>query len=170
MRQHQQDADRSKELTTAGPAVVASYIGGIAGHSARLLHLGLAYSAMGHWLPRQLPVALMTGAAEAALAAWLDWLHTDEWELKPPRPDLVVAVRRAAVMRSVRAGGVVARDGAYLGVDEATGRHTALSWAEVAGGVLVVGGARSGTTTSSFQPLPADVVSISAALIARISS
>ena len=58
---------------TAGPARVAAYMGGIAGHSSRLLHLGLAYSAMGHWLPRQLPVALMTGAAEAAIAAWLDW-------------------------------------------------------------------------------------------------
>lgn len=136
---------------TAGPARVASYMGGIAGHASRLLHLGLAYSAMGHWLPRQLPVALMAGAAEASIAAWLDWLHTDEWEVRPPRPGLIVAVRRAAVIRAVRAGGVVARDGARLGVDEASGRPAALSWAEAAGGILVVGSGRSGTTTSSFQ-------------------
>jgi hypothetical protein len=136
---------------TAGPATVASYVGGIAGDSSRLLHLGVAYSTMGHWLPRQLPLALMTGAAEAALAAWLDWLHTDEWEVRPPRPGLVVAIRRAAVVRAIRAGGVVARDGACLGVDEGSGRPAALSWPEVAGGVLVVGSARSGTTTSSFQ-------------------
>ncbi|HWG15657.1 MAG TPA: hypothetical protein VG268_20535 [Streptosporangiaceae bacterium] len=142
---------------TAGPSLVASYLGGIAGHSARLLHLGVAYSAMGHWLPRQLPVALMTGAAEAAIAAWLDWLHTDEWEVRPPRPGLFVAVRRAAVVRSVRTGGVVARDGGCLGVDETSGRPAVLSWPEVAGGVLVVGSARSGTTTSSFQLVHAAV-------------
>jgi hypothetical protein len=136
---------------TAGPALVASYLGGIDGHSARLLHLGLAYSGMGHWLPRQLPVALMTGAAEAAVAAWLDWLHTDEWELRPPRPGLAVAARRAVVTHAVRSGGVVARDGARLGVDEVTGLAATLSWAEVAGGVLVAGSARSGTSTSSFQ-------------------
>jgi hypothetical protein len=45
----------------------------------------------------------------------------------------------------------VARDGARLGVDEATGLAATLSWDEVAGGVLVVGSARSGTSTSSFQ-------------------
>jgi hypothetical protein len=142
---------------TAGPSLVASYVGGIAGHSSRLLHLGLAYSAMGHWLPRQLPVALMTGAAEAAIAAGLDWLHTDEWEVRPPRPGLFVAVRRAAVIRTVRSGGVVARDGACLGVNETSGRPAVLSWPEVAGGVLVVGSSRSGTTTSSFQLVQAAV-------------
>jgi hypothetical protein len=142
---------------TAGPSLVASYVGGIAGHSSRLLHLGVAYSSMGHWLPRQLPVALMAGAAEAAIVAWLDWLHTDEWDERPPRPGLLVAVRRAAVARSVRAGGVVARDGACLGVDETSGHPAALSWPEVAGGVLVVGSARSGTTTSSFQLVHAAV-------------
>jgi hypothetical protein len=136
---------------TAGPALVVSYLGGISADSARLLHLGQAYSGMGHWLPRQLPVALMLGAAEAAVAAWLDWLHTDEWDLQPPRPGLAVAIRRAAVARTIRSGGVVARDGARLGVDENTGLPASLSWAEVAGGVLVTGSARSGTTTSSFQ-------------------
>ncbi|HEY2281659.1 MAG TPA: hypothetical protein VGI00_25140 [Streptosporangiaceae bacterium] len=136
---------------TAGPALVVSYLGGIAGDSGRLLHLGLAYSAMGQWLPRQLPVALITGAAEAAIAAWLEWLHTDEWEVRPPRPGLAVAVRRAVLTHIVRSGGVVARDGARLGVDEATGLAATLSWDEVAGGVLVVGSARSGTSTSSFQ-------------------
>ena len=142
---------------TAGPKLVASYVGGIGGDSSRLLHLGVAYSAMGHWLPRQLPVALMAGAAEAAIGAWLDWLHSDEWEVRPPRPGLLVAVRRAAVVRAVRAGGVVARDGACLGVDEVSGHPAALAWPEIAGGVLVVGSARSGTTTSSFQVVHAAV-------------
>ena len=136
---------------TAGPARVASYLGGIFGHSARLLHLGVAYADMGHWLLRQLPIALMAGAAEAALAAWLDWLHTDEWDVRPPRPGLIVALRRAVVTRAVRSGGVVTRSGACLGVDELSGGPAALAWPEMAGSVLVTGAARSGTTTSSFQ-------------------
>jgi len=142
---------------TAGPARVASYLDGIFGHSARLLHLGVAYAGMGHWLPRQLPIALMAGAAEAALAAWLDWLHTDEWDVRPPRPGLIVAIRRAVVVRSVRSGGVVIRNGACLGVDELSGARAALSWPEMAGGVLVAGAPRSGTTTSSFQLVQAAV-------------
>ncbi len=142
---------------TAGPALVVSYLGGIAGDSSRLLHLGVAYAGMGHWLPRQLPVALMTGAAEAALAAWLDWLHTDEWDVRPPRPGLAVAIRRAVLTTAIRSGGVVARDGARLGVDETTGLAATLSWTEVAGGVLVAGSARSGTTTSSFQVVQAAI-------------
>src|SRR5450755_1705999 len=142
---------------TAGPARVASYLHGIFGHSARLLHLGVAYADMGHWLPRQLPIALMAGAVEAALAAWLDWLHTDEWDVRPPRPGLIVAIRRAATIRSVRSGGVVTRNGACLGVDELSGARAALSWNEMAGGVLVAGAARSGTTTSSFQLVQAAV-------------
>ncbi|HEX3753235.1 MAG TPA: hypothetical protein VHW06_21890 [Streptosporangiaceae bacterium] len=136
---------------TAGPSMVASYLGGIGGDSSRLLHLGVAYAGMGHWLPRQLPVALMTGAAEAGLAAWLDWLHTDEWDLRPPRPGLAAAIRRAVVAHTIRSGGVVGRDGVRLGVNEITGLPATLSWAEVAGGVLVAGSARSGTSTSSFQ-------------------
>ncbi len=142
---------------TAGPARVAAYLGGIFGHSGRLLHLGVAYADMSHWLLRQLPIALMAGAAEAALAAWLDWLHTDEWDVRPPRPGLIVAIRSAVVTRSVRSGGVVTRDGACLGVDELSGARAGLSWAELAGSVLITGAARSGTTTSSFQLVHAAV-------------
>lgn len=135
----------------AGPARVAAYLGGIAGHFSRLMHLGAAYSGMGHWLLRQLPLALIAGAAEAALAAWLDWLHTDEWNVPPPRPGLIVTIRRTALIRAIRSGMVVTRDGACLGVEEVSGRPAALSWPEIAGGVLVAGSARSGTTTTSFQ-------------------
>jgi len=136
---------------TAGPARVVSYLGGIAGHSSRIMHLGLAYSGMGHWLPRQLPIALIAAAAEAGLVAWLEWLHTDEWDVQPARPGLLLAIKRAAVVRTVRSGGVVSRDGGCLGVDETTGGRAALSWREMTGGVLVAGGPRSGTTTSSLQ-------------------
>ena len=61
----------------AGPARIADYLGA-SGHQAdHLLHFTAAFTGIGTWLPRQLPLALVAGAAEAALAGWLTWLHTD---------------------------------------------------------------------------------------------
>ena len=136
---------------TAGPGKIASYLGGAVGHPGRILHLATAYSGMGHWLPRQLPLALVAASAEAAIAAWLNWLHTDEWKLPGYRPGLLTFARRVYLTRFISSGGVVTRDGACLGLDAATGWQAAVSWAEVAGGVLCVGSPGSGTTTTSFQ-------------------
>ena len=74
---------------TAGPARIADYLGA-SGHQAdHLLHFTAAFTGIGTWLPRQLPLALLAGTAEAALAGWLSWLHTDERDLQagPARPD-----------------------------------------------------------------------------------
>jgi len=122
---------------TAGPARIADYLGA-SGHQAdHLLHFTAAFTGIGTWLPRQLPLALLAGTAEAALACWLSWLHTDEWDLRPARPGLIVAARRAATIRAIRAGGVVTRDGGCLGVAAGSGTRVTLSWAEAAGGVAV---------------------------------
>jgi hypothetical protein len=134
----------------AGPRHIVAYLGGVSGAPERVLHLGAAFGGVAGWLPRQLPLALAAGAAEAALATWLSWLHTDEWRLPAPRPGAVVAIRRWYLARVVRAGGVVTRDGACLGI-AAPGGRAALSWAEVTPGVLCAGAAGSGTTTTSFQ-------------------
>src|SRR5450432_273483 len=89
---------------TEGPRQVTSYLGGIGGHPGRLLHLGAAFSGSGHWLPRQLPLALILAAAEAAAWAWLTWLQTDETALAPARPGLIVGVRRWYTGGAIRAG------------------------------------------------------------------
>lgn len=134
-----------------GPAQIVAYLGGVGQHAGRLGHLGAAYSGIGHWLPRQFPLALILAAAEAAFAAWLTWLHTDEWKLPGYRPGVVTWCRRAYLTRFISSGGVVTRDGACLGLDAATGWQVAVSWAEVTGGVLCAGSPGSGTTTTSFQ-------------------
>ena len=142
---------------TAGPAQIADYLGASGHQASHLLHFTAAFSGMATWLPRQLPLALVAGAAEAALAGWLTWLHTDEQDLPPARPGLIVAARRAAAIRAIRAGGVVTRDGACLGVTAESGARVTLSWAEAAGGISVCGSSGPDVLTTGFQLVHAAV-------------
>jgi hypothetical protein len=142
---------------TAGPAQIVDYLTA-SGHQAdHLLHFTDAFSGLGNWLPRQLPLALLAGAAEAALAGWLTWLHTDESDLPPARAGLIVAARRAATVRAIRSGGVVTRDGCSLGVAAGSGARITVSWAEVAGGVSVCGSSGPDVLTTGFQLVHAAV-------------
>ena len=142
---------------TAGPDQIADYLGASGHQASHLLHFTAAFAGLATWLPRQLPLALVAGAAEAALAGWLTWLHTDEWDLRPARPGLIVAARRAAAVRAIRAGGVVTRDGGSLGVDAGSGARVTLSWAEAAGGTAVCGSSGPGVLTAGFQLVHAAV-------------
>jgi hypothetical protein len=133
----------------AGPAQILGYF---SGHPLdRLLHPHGAFAGSGRWLLRQFPLALIAGAAEAALVGWLDWMHTDEWAVPPRRPGLLAAARRALASRMIRAGAVLTRDGCVLGVASATGARVVLGWPEVAGGVLVAGADVRTSAVSSLQ-------------------
>ena len=135
---------------TAGPSAILWHLGG--GHLAGRAGQPLAgFGGAGNWLPRQFPIALVAGAAEAALIGWLDWLHTDEWAVPPPRPGLLAAVRRAIAVRATRAGTVVTREGCALGVVPATGAVAELRWAEAVRGTLVVGAAAQDVTLTGLQ-------------------
>lgn len=133
----------------AGPAQILAYF---SGHPLdRLAHPDGAFAGAVGWLPRQFPLALIAATAEAALAGWLDWMHTDEWAVRPPRPGLLAAARATLASRIIRAGAVVTRDGCVLGVAPASGARVVLGWPEVAGGVLVVGTDLRAPAVSSLQ-------------------
>jgi hypothetical protein len=142
---------------TAGPAQVTAYLGASGHQFDHALHFTGAFAASGSWLPRQLPLAIAAGAAEAAVVGWLSWLHTDEWDMPSARPGLLVAVRRAATRRAIRAGGVVTRDGSCLGLVAGSGAKVTLSWAEAGGGVSVCGSAEQAVLGTSFQLMHAAV-------------
>jgi hypothetical protein len=116
----------------AGPRQVAAYLGAAVGHPGRLAHLAAAFSGAGHWLPRQVPVALLAAAAEAAVVSRA---------IRPPwyRPGLVVVVRRRASARALAGGTAVTREGCAIGLDIASGRLAEITWARAAGGVLMAG-------------------------------
>jgi hypothetical protein len=120
----------------AGPRGV---IGALAAHVTGQARLAGLAGALPRWLAGQLPAALILAAAEAAVAWWLRWLHTDEWDVPPARPGLAALGRGLAGAAQVRSGGVLTRDGFSLGVDRRTGRLAAVTWREAAGGMLVTG-------------------------------
>jgi hypothetical protein len=134
----------------AGPSSVLGHLAGAhaAGHVARPL---AAFAGIGGWLPRQFPVALPLAAAEAGLLGWLDWLHTDEWAVPPPRPGVVAAFRAAGAARRIRSGAVLTRDGVALGITPSTGAVTGLTWPEVSQGVLVAGADAREVTLACLQ-------------------
>ena len=141
----------------AGPARVVGYLG-VPGHQLdHVAHFTGAFSGMGSWLPRQLPLAILAAAAEAAIIGWLAWLHTDEWDLPAARPGLMVAARRAAARKAIRAGAVVTRDGGCLGIAAGSGARVTVSWAESAGGVSVCGSAEQDVLNTGFQLVHAAV-------------
>jgi len=140
-----------------GPAQVARYLGASGQQVRHVLHFTAAFAGMDRWLPRQFPLAIFTGAAEAALASWLSWLHTDEWNMPPARPGLIVSARRAVTVRAIRAGAVVTRDGGCLGVEAGSGTRVALAWSEAIGGISVCGSAGPEVLTTSFQLVHAAV-------------
>jgi hypothetical protein len=137
---------------TAGPGQVASYLTGLFGHPAALLHFSPAYAGLTGWLPRQLPLALIAAAAEVALLNLLRRRRELRWGPPAPyRPGLIVGVRRRYTAARLAAGGVVSSDGACLGLERATGRPVTIGWPEAERGVLIAGSAPAAVTESGVQ-------------------
>ena len=134
----------------AGPAHLLGYLGR-GDLPERLGRPSGPFAGAGSWLPGQLPIALIAGAAEAALIGWLDGRRAGQAAAAPRRPGLLAAARTRLAASAIRAGGVVTRQGCALGVAPATGAVVELRWPEIAGGVLVAGAAGRAVTVAGLQ-------------------
>ena len=143
-------AGRAAAGFAAGPAHVLGYLGR-GGLAAGPSHPSGPFAGAGSWLPRQLPIALIAGAAEAALIGWLEWLRAGGPAVPPRRPGAVAAMRTAlaACADPVRVGGHQERLRARG--RPATGAVAELRWPEIAGGILVAGAENQGVTVTSLQ-------------------
>jgi hypothetical protein len=145
-----------------GARQVTDYLAKTALHPASLAHLGTVFAStgsgsLGHWLARQLPLALVAASGEAAAAWWLRWLHTGQQDLLRARPGLITVVGRQLRAASVAAGGVVTRDGACLGIAAGTGERVAISWLEAERGVLCTGSSWAAVAATSLQVVQAAI-------------
>jgi hypothetical protein len=134
----------------AGPAHVLGYLGR-GDLLAGLSRASGPFAGAGRWLPGQLPIALIAGAAEAALIGWPGWRRAGQQSALAPRPGLLAAVRTRLAAALIRTGGVVTRQGCALGVAPATGAVVELRWPEMAGGVLVAGTEGRQVTVTGLQ-------------------
>jgi hypothetical protein len=133
-------AGRAAAGFTAGPGRAAAYLASAVGHPTALVHLSRGFAGLPGWLPGQLPLALIAGSAEAALAGAV-------WRLRrsragapvTARPGLAVAVRRRAARSALARGEVLTLSGVSLGLDPATGRRASITWPEAERGVLITG-------------------------------
>jgi hypothetical protein len=107
----------------------------VASHPGRLLHPSAALAGGGWWLPRELPLALLGGTAEAAIVLWLGWRRS------PPawRAGVIAVVRRRAAVAALAASHTVMAGGCAIGVNPLSGRLAGFRWADAQCGVLLAG-------------------------------
>jgi hypothetical protein len=107
----------------------------LASHPGRLLHPAQLLQPASLALPRELPLAVLGGTAEAAIALWLGWRCAQPaW-----RPGLIAVVRRRAAAAALAASHTVMDGGCAIGVNPSSGRLAGFSWAEAQRGVLLAG-------------------------------
>ena len=118
---------------SAGRLIAAE--GAVASHPGRLLDPSSALAGAGWWMPRELPLALLGGTAEAAIVLWLGWRRS------PPawRPGVVAVARRRAAAAAMAASHTVMAGGCAIGVNPSSGRLVGFSWDEAQSGVLLAG-------------------------------
>src|SRR5712691_11823774 len=99
---------------------------------ARLGHLSAAFTGWQRWLPRQLPVALIIAAAEAAVIE----LPARAARSARYRRGVLVRARCGYLATVLRRGEVATPGGCCLGIIETTGTRAELTWREAEAGVL----------------------------------
>jgi hypothetical protein len=118
-----------------GPAAISP--ARLAGSLRQLPHPVSFLAYLGHWLPRQLPVAMVAASAQAAVVLWLGWRRAGAANQAAWRPGPVASIRLRRNASELAAGHAVTRDGCALGLAAGTGRLAGFSWADASRGVLL---------------------------------
>lgn len=118
---------------TGWPGRLAAYLTTAASHQGSFL----AY--LEHWLPRQLPIAMVGASAQAAAVLWVGWRRGGAANPAAWRPGMIAAVRLRRNSAALAAGHTVTRDGCALGLEARSGKLAGFSWADAARGVLLTG-------------------------------
>lgn len=125
------------------------FVAGVLFRGERDWHV--AFVGWQQWIPQQFPLALLLGSLEAMAAVWLVWLHTDEWRLRPTRPGITQIIRQILNKRNIQSGGIITKDGVCPGIEENSGRRVELTWREIGGNLMCLGGGDTGKSTTCFQ-------------------
>lgn len=112
----------------------------------RLAHLPAVLASWRHWLPAQLPMALIAAAAQASIVAAAGPGGGQRY-----RAGALVAARRAYVTASLRRGELATGVGGCLGVVVGTGARAAISWREAEAGVLITGQDAAAVTSTGLD-------------------
>jgi hypothetical protein len=136
---------------TAAPSALLSLLGRVLTDPARIPRLARIPGILSRLVPGQFPAALILAAGLAAAAWWLEWLHTDEWDLPEARPGPGSRCRLAWTTAFVRSGAVLTRRGVCLGAELATGAPAEVTWREAGSGVLVTGASAASVHAAGFQ-------------------
>ena len=131
----------------AGGGQVIRYLTGSGPAFPRLAHLPEAFQGWPHWIPGQIPVALIVAAAETAGLNAIGKTgqgraasqHRRSGQHQRYRPGIIVAARRRYLTAAIRRGEVATSDGGCVGIADRTGMRAAISWREAESGVLCTG-------------------------------
>jgi hypothetical protein len=136
---------------TAAPSTLLTLLGRVLTDPARITRLARIPGILSRQVPGQFPAALILGAGAAALAWWLEWLHTDEWDVPEARPGPGSRCRLAWTTAFVRSGAVLTRRGVCLGAELATGAPAEVTWRDAGTGVLITGVSPASVHAAGFQ-------------------
>jgi hypothetical protein len=145
---------------------------------ARLAHLPEAFQGWPHWIPGQIPGALIVAAAETAGLTALGKTgqgraasqHRRAGPHQQYRPGVIVAARRRYLTAAIRRGEVATSDGGCVGIADRTGERAAISWQEAQSGVLCTGQDATAVAATALDLVTAAIQRRKAVIIIDLAS
>jgi hypothetical protein len=117
------------------------------------------------WLPRQLPLALVAAALEAALVG-LAGQARRTWKF---RAGGLVEIRRRYLAATLRRGEIATRDGCCVGIVPGSGSRAEISWRDAESGVLCAGDSQHAVASTGYDLVAAAIQHRKAVVVIDLS-